>query len=404
MKLLNTQLATTFIIAIGLSGCAVAPKTLDGKNSDERGIFERKVITDIETSLDFDGIRPADYKTPLTRIAKANTYAHNDNLEMQRLSRGDLLRLRIHGMDTYDGLYQINSNGQIELPINESVFAVGLTRSELVSKLQSLFHMKGWFLDGDTLIDVSLVRAASIDVSVYGAAFNPGRVTINAQPAGKQEDAIQQINGSYANERNLTAAIRAAGGIRPDADLTTIVLVRGGNHYLIDLSRLISGASFNTAPNLIHGDQIHIASNGIENPDLIRPSQITPPGMRVLMSNLTAPALSNAQSAIGADATRLPYGSSLLDGAVSANCVGGTHHANASRTVILITRHHGSKQQLVIKRSINELLANSSRHHVNPFLMPNDGIACYDSRFTNLRDVARGIGDIFGPVILRGVL
>ena len=166
----------------------------------------------------------------------------------------------------------------------------------------------------------------------------------------------------------------------------------------------MSGSSFNTAPNLVHGDQIFITSNGVENTDLIRPSQITPPGMRVMMSNLTAPALSNAQSAVGADATRLPYGSSLLDGAVSANCVGGTHSANASRTVILITRHHGSNQQLVIKRSVNQLLAASSQHGVNPFLMPNDGIACYDSRFTNIRDVARGIGEIFGPVILRGIL
>jgi hypothetical protein len=122
------------------------------------------------------------------------------------------------------------------------------------------------------------------------------------------------------------------------------------------------------------------------------------------MSNLTAPALSNALLAVGADSTRLPYGSSLLDAAISANCVGGTHNANASRSIVLITRHYGSSQQVAVKRSINQLLANSSDYSVNPYLMPNDGVACYDSRFTNIRDVARGIGELFGPILLGGIL
>jgi len=41
---------------------------------------------------------------------------------------------------------------------------------------------------------------------------------------------------------------------------------------------------------------------------------------------------------------------------------------------------------------------------VNPYLMPNDGVACYDSRFTNFRDVARGIGELVSPFILGGLL
>ena len=122
------------------------------------------------------------------------------------------------------------------------------------------------------------------------------------------------------------------------------------------------------------------------------------------MSNLTAPALSNAQSAVGTDATRLPYGSSLLDSIISANCVGGTHQANASRSVVLITRNFGSTQQLVVHRSVNQLLVGSSNRLINPFIMPNDGIACYDSRLTNFRDVARGIGELISPFLLGRLL
>lgn len=148
---------------------------------------------------------------------------------------------------------------------------------------------------------------------------------------------------------------------------------------------------------------IFVRSSGAENPNLITPTPITPQGMRVFMSNLTAPAPSNAQSA-GSDSTRLPYGSSLLDAAISANCIGGTHRANASRSIILITKNHGGKQQIVVRRSINQILADSSDYSVNLYIMPNDGLACYDSGFTNFRDVARGIGELVSPLILGSLL
>jgi polysaccharide export outer membrane protein len=181
-------------------------------------------------------------------------------------------------------------------------------------------------------------------------------------------------------------------------------LKRGASIIRIPLANILNGEGFIGTPSLINGDEIIVASTKLENIDLIKPSQITPPGMRVLMSNLTAPSLSNAQAAVGSDSTRLPYGASLLDSAISANCVGGTQSANASRSVILITRNYGSTQQLVVRRSIDQLLANSSNHSVNPYLMPNDGVACYDSRFTNFRDVARGIGELVGPIVLGGLL
>lgn len=181
-------------------------------------------------------------------------------------------------------------------------------------------------------------------------------------------------------------------------------LKRGTQISKISLKHIVNGTQFVSTPSLLEGDVVFVQSTGSEDRGLIKPSQITPPGMRIFMSNLTAPALSNAQSAVGADSTRLPYGSSLLDSAISANCVGGTHQANASRSVILVTRNHGSNEQVVIKRSVNQLLANSSEFQVNPYVMPNDAIACYDSRFTNFRDVARGVVEIISPLFFGGVL
>ncbi len=380
-------------IVFMLGACAVTPKNLDSQQAGAENHFLRLVhATNLDASV-------------IGKIELMDDEAHSVNiLQQQFFSRGDLLKLKIQSMPEFDGLYTINSQGELELPFSQSVVALHKTRSQLIKEIQKRLYDSEWFATDNVFVELSLVNMSSIDVSVYGAVFNQGRVTINSKPALKASEVIQHEAGTYASGRDLVAAISAAGGIRPDADLFRVIIKRQGRYFSANLEQLISGAGYGATPNLVHGDQIFVMSNGAEDTSLIRPSQITPPGMRVQMSNLTAPALSNAQSAIGADATRLPYGSSLLDAAVSANCVGGTHQANASRSILLITRHYGAKEQIVIRRSINQLLAGSSDYSVNPYLMPNDGVACYDSKFTNIRDVARGIGELFGPVILGGIL
>ena len=380
----------SLFIALLFSGCSVTPKNLDNNDQDKQG-FSR-IVKDGLSDQQFDIIE--DYSSN-----NLSTFSSE-----QIFSRGDTINIRIAGLEEFDGLYQITKQGSIELPFAKPIKAQGLTRSALIRKLESELVKLNWFYQDQVNLDLSVVRLAPVNVSVSGAVFNPGRVSVNNQAANKQEDPIQQSAGAFDADRDLIAALQAAGGVRPDADLNRVFLKRGTQLTHVPLTKIVVAGGFIETPALVNGDEIIVASTNREDSRLIKPSQITPPGMRVLLSNLTAPALNNAQSAVGADTTRLPYGTSLLDSAVSANCIGGTQSANASRSVVLITRNYGSKQQLVIKRSINQLLANSSNDRVNPFLMPNDGIACYDSRFTNFRDVARGIGELVGPFILGGLL
>ena len=395
MKTLKTVLRSVIllIVFVTLSGCAVTPRKLDNNQGDEDLYFVRKVESSALEKGRFSDLADK----PLIRGNKRVFGA-------KRFSRGDLIKLSLPSMNDYNGIYQINSEGWLELPFDETVFASGFTKTQLTNRVKHLLVDKGWFQERDFILNLSLVEESAIEISVFGAVFNPGRVIINGQPADKAQDPILQETGAFSTERDLTAAIRSAGGLRPDAKISHIMIKRDSQVYKFDLTAVVNGEQFPFIPSLVNGDQVFVMSNGVENTDLIRPSQLTPPGMRVLMSNLTAPTLSNALSAVGSDSTRLPYGSSLLDAAISANCVGGTHQANASRTILLVTRNYGSKQQYVLKRTINELLATSSDNLMNPYLMPNDGVACYDSRFTNLRDVARGIGELFGPIILGGIL
>jgi len=390
------NVAGLFAATLLLSACAVIPKQLDDLQQDDGEHFSRSIELSehyTHSLLSFD-----------KQIGRVIDPKVGDQLAQQVFARGDVLKITINGLEQFDGLYQITKQGLIDLPYASSTLAAGSTRQSLISKIKDELVKKNWFYKDHINIELSLVRLAPVNVVVTGAVFNSGRVSVNDQPIAKQEDAIQQRSGVFSFGRDLVAALQAAGGVRPDADLNNVYLTRGGLTTRVPLENILYGRDFVDTPALINGDEIFVVSTTKENSDLIKPSQITPPGMRVLLSNLTAPSLTNAQSAVGSDSTRLPYGTSLLDSAVSANCIGGTQSANASRSVVLITRNYGSSKQLVIKRSINQLLANSSDSRVNPYLMPNDGVACYDSRFTNFRDVARGIGELVSPFILGGLL
>jgi len=56
----------------------------------------------------------------------------------------------------------------------------------------------------------------------------------------------------------------------------------------------------------------------------------------------------------------------------------------------------------VTQKSIQELLANPNADQVNPYLLPNDHVACFDSSVTNWRDIGRAISDILSPVKILG--
>lgn len=131
---------------------------------------------------------------------------------------------------------------------------------------------------------------------------------------------------------------------------------------------------------------------------LVKPSSVTAPGIRVYLSNLTRPANHNAGSAIGAHATSLPYGSRLSQGMHSANCVGGSA-MNAGRQLVLFSRNPINGKSVVISRSIEGLVREANRDGGDPYLMPGDSIACYDSMAMNLRDVVSVIGETATPFL-----
>ena len=70
---------------------------------------------------------------------------------------------------------------------------------------------------------------------------------------------------------------------------------------------------------------------------------------------------------------------------------------NAHRKAILISRNPINQQSVVVKRDIEEMLTLANRDSINPYLMPDDAIACYDSRTMNFRDAFSLLGEMVGP-------
>jgi hypothetical protein len=186
----------------------------------------------------------------------------------------------------------------------------------------------------------------------------------------------------------LSTAIAFAGGVRPDADISHVEVRRGGRVSIVDLTGMVSGDPVNDVM-LLDGDRVIVTSRRCFQPELARPTPITPPGVRAYISNLSVPANNNSGAAIGRDSSNFPYGTRLLQALASMNCIGGAQMTNADRWAVLISVNPLDGQTEVIERRIEGLVRRPDRDAYNPVIMPNDAIACYDSVVTNGRELVR---------------
>ena len=315
------------------------------------------------------------------------------------LSPGDRLQIHIVDGDGFSGRYELGMDGTLQLPHLPALAVAGRDTRHAEAQISTALVAAELFNPRRVRVSVRVHEWSHVQVHVSGAVFDPGRVTINVRSPEERALKGNLASGDFPSERMLAAALRAAGGARPDAAIDRIRLIRNGRVRLVDYSGLLQGHRTLSVP-LMSGDTIVVPGSGRYDAALVAPSVITPPGIRVFLSNLTVPAAGNALSAVSKQSSSLPYGSRLLTATFSANCVGGTNSTNAARQVVLVRSNPLSGQQETIEQPINALLQAPHRDDLNPLLMPNDSIACYDSGVTSLRDIARTLADILLPFSL----
>ncbi|WP_226661746.1 polysaccharide biosynthesis/export family protein [Alteriqipengyuania lutimaris] len=314
------------------------------------------------------------------------------------LSPGDRLTLSLLGDEgELGGTYVIESNGTIVVPGHQPLMLAGRSITEAEQTIRAELVRSGVVRPLRNAVSLSLIEAAGVPVAVSGAVFMEGAVRAGERtPESRIGLKEGDVRGDDNVSRSVATAIRAAGGVRPDADVQRIYLIRGDAYVELDLSGLARGWTANDV-TIAAGDRVIVPSRGCFDPALARPTPLTPPGIKVFMSNLTKGANNNAGAGIGSETTSLPYGTRLLQALVAMNCVGGSY-MQSDRRAVLISRNPLNGQSIVVERDIEKLVRGAGRDAANPLLMPNDAIACYDSRLSNLNEVIGSIGNAAGSV------
>jgi polysaccharide biosynthesis/export protein len=324
------------------------------------------------------------------------------------LGPGDRLRVDVSGdKDVLSHDYMIAANGSLTINGIVAVPAAGRSSAAVAQDVRAKLVAAGLIRDVANNLRLATTERAGVAVSVEGAVFEPGVIVAGDRPNEARATMVANpALGDFNNGRSLATAIRAAGGLRPDAALDAVYLVRGDRYARIDLSPVLGGVEGSDGsgglpvdPQLARGDRIIVPSAGCFQTRLVRPSPVTAPGIRVFMSNLSRPAASNAASAIGRDATSLPYGTRFLQGLVAANCVGGSA-MNAARSAVLISHNPLNGHSVVIARKVEALVRDADRDEIDPYLMPGDAIACYDSTAMTIVDALGVAGNLLGPAVL----
>ncbi len=390
---MKLKLVLSMILGLALSACATMERPRNAKGSVYAAQQGYRGATPATVAC-HAAVMPEDLQ--LRNFVRPEDWAKAPDL----LSAGDRLRLTVSGdKDHLTGSYVIAADGAIQLLGGLRFHAEGKNAATLESEIERHLIARGLIRGLANGVRLTQTELSGASIAISGAVFEAGTVRIGERQAEVRSLNISNIvSGDMNAGRTISAALRAAGGVRPDADPQSLYLVRGRHWTRVDMSGALNGRLALDLP-VTSGDRVIVPSVGCLQEKLVRPSMITAPGIRVFLSNLSRPASSNASSAIGKDSTSLPYGTRFLQALVSANCVGGSA-MNAGRSAVLISRNPATGQSIVISRSIERLVRDADRDAYDPYLMPGDAVACYDSRAMNLRDVISTVSEAVTPYAL----
>ncbi len=314
------------------------------------------------------------------------------------LAAGDKLHIELLGdPDGMSGLYTIDSNGTISMGAVNPVKAVGMGPAEFERALHDALASAGFIRPLRNAVRVRIAETSGVPVHVAGAVFFAGLTRPGERSAdtriGQKEG---EVSGDANPARTVSAAIRAAGGVRPDADVSSIFLIRGDRFVVLDMRGLVAGSSA-IDPLVTAGDRVLVPDAPCFDDNLVRPSSLTQPGIKVFMSNSTRGPNSNSGAGISGNTGSLPYGTRLSQALITMNCAGGGY-TQSNKRAILASRNPKNGESIVIERDIEKLLRASNRNDVDPFLMSGDSIVCYDSRWSNFREALSIVGDVTGTI------
>jgi polysaccharide biosynthesis/export protein len=120
------------------------------------------------------------------------------------IQKGDKIKVTVYGEDSLNGIYDVDPNGYVSLPLAGSVLAAGRSTSQLQKYITGKYRSE-YLKDPKVSVEI----AAYKPIYVMGEAASPG----------------QQ---NYQSGMNLLNAIAAAGGLTYRASKSSVLIQHAG--------------------------------------------------------------------------------------------------------------------------------------------------------------------------------
>ena len=218
--------AVSALTLIAVAGCATV-RTPYNVEPVSRGHAYQAQYREITTPQDNRFLRSVEMNQvpclPLRGGIAGKTIAI-ETLLGEKLTRNDLLDVRIGTDEELSGSYVISRDGTLKVPFMPSIRAQGRSGPEVERALAQALEQTELY-DTAPPISVRVADFASVSVGVSGAVFEPHQVEIGGNGDTSDINRAQAL-GASTEARNLSAALRNAGGVRPDADISAVELRR----------------------------------------------------------------------------------------------------------------------------------------------------------------------------------
>ena len=163
----------------------------------------------------------------------------------KKIDRGDIIRVDVAGRQDLSGLFTVDGNGSITLPMVGTLTADGRTTSDLESDLSRRFSL----IDRDILrVTASFAEYKTGKIYVLGAVVRPGGY-------------------SFAEMPNVWDAIAEAGGATPEAILSAVEVIpadskSGRGTRVVDVAAAMQTGRQDKLDRLRPGDTVRIPKAG----------------------------------------------------------------------------------------------------------------------------------------------
>ena len=139
----------------------------------------------------------------------------------------DELEVKVFGVSEFDGLYQVDQDGNIKLPLIDFVSAGGLTSAELARQLEVRLGER--YLE-DPDVTVRVAETVGQSIAIEGAVNKPG---------------VYPVRGGTS----LLQAVAMSGGTSSDARVTEVVVFRNAESGRVSLAYDLKAIREGTSPD-----------------------------------------------------------------------------------------------------------------------------------------------------------